>query len=431
MALSRARIAPIFSAVMGRDDVSEAFTTHLEKTYADEPALIRGLLTARKPARGSTSPSSNSCRPASPTSCVRFRPIAGPGKRASGSTFSASRLGRRSSPITRTCRRPSSARERRDDLSELLPILRAAMGSGPTFVMAELGAGWGPWLVKGAFACKAKTSATRVRLIGVEGDIGHFDFMRQHFEDNGLDLADHRLLHGVVGGEFGYARFPVLKKPEKDWGASIASFSSDLDSLDGSAVFSGADIEARRAAGRSRRGRVPGRPMLHHRRGDRGRGNDRPHSLRRPGLGIARVRGVANGRVGKGQADRDRNPQPGDRGRALRPVLLRELGDSSTMIRAGSRRTRARSCSSGMAFRSGADPGSAENPFVRRGRNRAGGRLSRARAAALTGTRTRDHLLHSRDECAVLHCRSVGGGLFADMQRASSRGRRSRTSPPC
>lgn len=248
MALSRARIAAIFSAVMGRDNINETFTTHLQNTYADEPALIRGLLKSHE-ASARLDISKLEFLPPGVADFVRSFPTwRGPGEEGFWIDF----LGVR----TRTSffaghahmSRAVVGRPAAHDLSELLPILRAAMSSGPTFVMAELGAGWGPWLVKGAFACKAKTGPTRVRLIGVEGDVGHFDFMKQHFADNGLDLADHRLLHGVVGGESGYARFPILNKPEKDWGASIASFSSDLDGLAGSKVFSEAHIEARRAA---------------------------------------------------------------------------------------------------------------------------------------------------------------------------------------
>jgi FkbM family methyltransferase len=66
-----------------------------------------------------------------------------------------------------------------------------------------------------------------VHLAGVEGAQSHFDFMLQHFRDNGLDPNAHLLIHGAVGAQDGTARFPKLAAPSDEWGA-VADFGGDL-----------------------------------------------------------------------------------------------------------------------------------------------------------------------------------------------------------
>lgn len=85
------------------------------------------------------------------------------------------------------------------------------------FVMMELGAGWGPWLVAGAAAARQR-GISDLRLLGVEGDPTHFSALRQHFLDNGLDPDSHTLLQAVVGPNSGEARWPRVENPRNDWG---------------------------------------------------------------------------------------------------------------------------------------------------------------------------------------------------------------------
>ena len=91
-----------------------------------------------------------------------------------------------------------------------------------SLVVVELGAGWGPWLV-GAAKAAERIGIRDIRLAGVEGAQSHFDFMLEHFRDNGLDPNAHLLIHGVVGVRDGKARFPKLAEPSNEWGA-IADF---------------------------------------------------------------------------------------------------------------------------------------------------------------------------------------------------------------
>ena len=97
--------------------------------------------------------------------------------------------------------------------------LRAARDAGETVVAVELGAGWAPWLVTIAKAAAMK-GARRFHLIAVEGSRHHFEYIATHFRDNGLDPAEHTLLHGIAAPADGEAEFPVLANPTADWGTA-------------------------------------------------------------------------------------------------------------------------------------------------------------------------------------------------------------------
>ncbi len=107
---------------------------------------------------------------------------------------------------------------------ELLFVLRAvaaAAGRDQPFVMAELGAGYGPWLVTAAAALRRLGHAPPPSLIGVEMEPRHFEWMRRHLADNGLDPDDHRLLHGAIDGRPGRVSFTPDPDPDIEYGLRI------------------------------------------------------------------------------------------------------------------------------------------------------------------------------------------------------------------
>lgn len=101
---------------------------------------------------------------------------------------------------------------------EWIGLLKAVKDARDQFVMMELGAGWGPWLVAGATAARAR-GIREFRLLGVDADEGHVRFMRQHIADNGFDPEAQTLVHGAVGPEPGVAKFPRLPDPANDFGS--------------------------------------------------------------------------------------------------------------------------------------------------------------------------------------------------------------------
>lgn len=98
------------------------------------------------------------------------------------------------------------------------------------FVVAELGAGWGPWLVTAAAAARL-VGIARVELAGVEADEQHFEFLLQHLRDNGIEPEDHFLFKGAIGVADGTAYFPVIADSTLDWGAA-AHFGSATQAQD-------------------------------------------------------------------------------------------------------------------------------------------------------------------------------------------------------
>ena len=108
---------------------------------------------------------------------------------------------------------------------EWIGTLKAVDTAGPDFAVAEIGAGWGPWLVAAATA--ARRLGKTVFMAGVEADPGHFASMRAHIANNQFDPDAQSLLQGAIGPVDGWAFFPRIQS-ELDWGAAAVFQSSDV-----------------------------------------------------------------------------------------------------------------------------------------------------------------------------------------------------------
>lgn len=96
---------------------------------------------------------------------------------------------------------------------EWVGLLRAvAEARDGRFVMAELGAGFGPWIGAGASAARLH-GCRDFHLTGVEADPGRFALMQQHMADNGVRPEQQRLYCAAVGVEAGRARWPRIADP--------------------------------------------------------------------------------------------------------------------------------------------------------------------------------------------------------------------------
>jgi FkbM family methyltransferase len=104
---------------------------------------------------------------------------------------------------------------------EYIGLVKSVLPAHDQFVVLELGAGWGPWLVAGAKAARLR-GIDAIRLYGVEADPQHVAFMTQHLLDNGIDPAHATLIHAAVGIERGRARWPKIADAANDWGSRPA-----------------------------------------------------------------------------------------------------------------------------------------------------------------------------------------------------------------
>lgn len=95
-----------------------------------------------------------------------------------------------------------------EEYFEWIDVLEAVEAADETFVMVELGAGYGRWLMNAAAAARAR-GGTSIHLIGVEAEPTHFRWMRQHFEDNGVPATALTLIQAAVAAEPGRVRFHI------------------------------------------------------------------------------------------------------------------------------------------------------------------------------------------------------------------------------
>ena len=106
-------------------------------------------------------------------------------------------------------------------------IDHALMLGRRSFAMAEMGAGWGPWIANAGVVAK-RCDFDAIHLIGVEADEARFQTMEQHFERNGLtgDERIHpRLYFGAIWHEKTTLRFP--KVPLHDYGAAATASTNE------------------------------------------------------------------------------------------------------------------------------------------------------------------------------------------------------------
>jgi FkbM family methyltransferase len=95
-----------------------------------------------------------------------------------------------------------------EEYFEYIAFLMAVKTASDRFVMMELGAGYGRWLVNAAMAMRA-TKNIPVRLIGVEAEPTHFAMLNQHFTDNNLTPDDHKLIQAAIATEAGSCFFTI------------------------------------------------------------------------------------------------------------------------------------------------------------------------------------------------------------------------------
>lgn len=101
--------------------------------------------------------------------------------------------------------------------AEWIAGLRGVELSGDDFVVVELGAGWGPWMVDLARAARIR-GAKRTFAVGCEADELHLKFISQHLACNGFQANEYSIYQGAIGPKKGHALFPISEDSSNDWG---------------------------------------------------------------------------------------------------------------------------------------------------------------------------------------------------------------------
>ena len=92
--------------------------------------------------------------------------------------------------------------------------------SRETFTVLELGAGYGYWLAV-AHRARKLTSDKPIRLVGVEMVEQHVRWMRMHFENNGIDPSEHRIVHAAISDRDGTAYYRPEENAWLDYGQTV------------------------------------------------------------------------------------------------------------------------------------------------------------------------------------------------------------------
>lgn len=131
-----------------------------------------------------------------------------------------------------------------EEYFEWVDLFESISKARKNFTMIELGAGYGRWLVRAAFAARW-FGEIQCKLIGVEAEPKHFDWMRLHFEDNGLNPDEYSLIRGAVSKQDGTAWFLVgasgecygqrIIRPQDFWTFAKQLFSRSVPGSENSA----------------------------------------------------------------------------------------------------------------------------------------------------------------------------------------------------
>jgi FkbM family methyltransferase len=95
-----------------------------------------------------------------------------------------------------------------EEYFEYVDLFEAILSADTMFTMIELGAGYGRWLVRGVAALR-QTRNIPYKLVGVEAEPQHFQWMIQHLQENGIDPSIHTLINKAVSYHDGEVWFTV------------------------------------------------------------------------------------------------------------------------------------------------------------------------------------------------------------------------------
>ncbi len=108
-----------------------------------------------------------------------------------------------------------------EEYFEWIDLLEAVIHAKERYTMIELGAGYGRWLINAVAALK-RVKSFPYTLIGVEPEPTHFEWMRLHFKDNGVNPRRSRLIKAAAAGKDGSLWFYV-GRPAEWYGQAIAA----------------------------------------------------------------------------------------------------------------------------------------------------------------------------------------------------------------
>jgi FkbM family methyltransferase len=96
-----------------------------------------------------------------------------------------------------------------EEYLEWIDLLESVVQARVSYNMIDLGAGFGRWGVRAAYALKQYNNQLPYHLIEVEAEPVVFKWMGLHFADNAIDASKHRLIHAATSDQPGDVLFYI------------------------------------------------------------------------------------------------------------------------------------------------------------------------------------------------------------------------------
>ena len=103
-----------------------------------------------------------------------------------------------------------------EEYFEWIALATAVANTSGRFCFAELGAGWGRWMISAAALCRQK--GLEFSLIAVEPEPSHFEWLRMVLEDNDISPDAHELFLGAVASRDGELLLAGPDEPKTAYG---------------------------------------------------------------------------------------------------------------------------------------------------------------------------------------------------------------------
>ena len=122
-----------------------------------------------------------------------------------------------------------------EEYFEWIDLLESVVAANGTYTMIDLGAGYGRWSVRAAYAVKQYDSKLQCRLIAVEPEPVVYGWMQKHFSNHGIGLSGHKLIHAAVCEQPGKVHFNIggprggpFDRPPSAWYGQFLTHDYDL-----------------------------------------------------------------------------------------------------------------------------------------------------------------------------------------------------------
>ena len=119
-----------------------------------------------------------------------------------------------------------------EEFFEWADVFESVFLAKDSYVMAELGAGWGRWLSRAYFACKQMYADMPCHVIGVEAEPTHFQWLKEHCAFNNISATLIEAAIDDVPGEVGF----YTGKPTEWYGQCIGG-ETKVKSIDLKCIF--------------------------------------------------------------------------------------------------------------------------------------------------------------------------------------------------